>query len=174
MYRRIFPIRSVQIGSIILGGAVMAWLVSALLVAVLQCNPPAKMWDDTIPGFCLDPLAVLVGPGVPNILTDIFILALPVKPILDLHVSFGRKMLIVFTFLTGFLWVSYKSSCSIDAFFSLPLDLLRIANHTIAWWVLAYTILSFSLSLSHPTWHVCQSLSQSSFLFLIKSHANVK
>lgn len=103
MYRRIFPVKVVEVGSIILGIMVLAWAISSYFIAVLQCNPPAKLWNQSMPGFCLDPFAVLIGPGVPNFITDILILALPVKSILRLRVSHGRKVLIIFTFLTGFL-----------------------------------------------------------------------
>lgn len=50
---------------------------------------------------CIKPTPYYVGVAVPNIATDIVLLALPVRMILGLQLSTGQKIGLTATFLTG-------------------------------------------------------------------------
>ncbi|KAI3132515.1 hypothetical protein CBS147325_8741 [Penicillium roqueforti] len=96
MYCRIFPTREIRIASLVLGGMTLSWLVAIILVSVFQCNPIPRAWDTRIPGKCINLKGMFIGNAVPNILTDILILSLPVKVVWGLHASLTHR-LVVFT-----------------------------------------------------------------------------
>ncbi|KAK6610437.1 hypothetical protein H4I96_02035 [Botrytis cinerea] len=98
MYRRIFPVRSIKIGSIILGGLSVAWCISIIMVSVFQCIPMQKIWNPTLEGHCINLKASFIGNAIPNILTDVAILALPMQQVWGLHTSVMQKTHISFVF----------------------------------------------------------------------------
>ncbi|KAL4794691.1 hypothetical protein BDV19DRAFT_399300 [Aspergillus venezuelensis] len=65
LYIRIFPTRGFRIAAHILGAI--------------------TSWDPTLPGSCIDRLAPVIGNAVPNILTDIAILSLPIRMVWKLQ-----------------------------------------------------------------------------------------
>ncbi|KAL4950668.1 hypothetical protein BDW69DRAFT_171580 [Aspergillus filifer] len=101
MYNRIFPVRPMRIGSYVLGGITLAWLISIDLVAILQCTPARKAWDQALPGTCIDLKAALIGKGVPNFITDILILVLPGQSIWMLQTGVWQRASIIAVFLSG-------------------------------------------------------------------------
>lgn len=101
MYCRIFPIRSVAIGSWILAGISIAWAISIIMVSVFQCTPIEKAWNTTLPGHCIDLKKSFIGNGVPNMLTDIAILLLPLKEVWNLQSTRLQKVQLSFVFLLG-------------------------------------------------------------------------
>ncbi|PQE17040.1 hypothetical protein CJF30_00003764 [Rutstroemia sp. NJR-2017a BBW] len=101
MYRRIFPVRSIKIGSLVLGGLSVAWCISIIMVSVFQCVPIQKIWNPTLEGNCINLKASFVGNAIPNILTDVAILALPMQQVWGLHTSVAQKTQISFVFLLG-------------------------------------------------------------------------
>jgi hypothetical protein len=105
MYNRIFPVRYIRIGSYILGGITLSWLISVDLVAIFQGTPIGKAWNKLLPGHCIDLKAALIGNGVPNFVTDICILALPVRCIWNLQAGMWQRISIIAVFLSGSLYV---------------------------------------------------------------------
>ncbi|KAJ5538285.1 hypothetical protein N7494_007764 [Penicillium frequentans] len=101
MYHRIFPVRYVKIGGLILAAITLAWVISIDLLAIFQCTPIAKAYDSTLPGHCISLKGALIGNGVPNFVTDIFILALPSKLIWGLQASLWQRVSVIAVFLTG-------------------------------------------------------------------------
>ncbi|KAL2854879.1 hypothetical protein BJY01DRAFT_257637 [Aspergillus pseudoustus] len=102
MYNRIFPVRYIRIGSYILGGITLAWLISVDLVAIFQCTPVHKAWNQQlVPGRCIDLKAALIGNGVPNFVTDICILALPCRCIWNLQAGLWQRISVIAVFLSG-------------------------------------------------------------------------
>jgi hypothetical protein len=104
MYHRIFPVRTTKIGGYILGGITIAWMISAEFVAIFQCIPVAASYIPDLPGKCVNNKAALIGIGVPNFVTDIFILALPARLIWRLHASLWQRVSILLVFLSGSLY----------------------------------------------------------------------
>ncbi|KAF7950059.1 hypothetical protein EAE96_007361 [Botrytis aclada] len=101
MYCRIFPVRSIKIGSLVLGGLSVAWCISIIMVSVFQCIPIQKIWNPTLEGHCINLKVAFIGNAIPNILTDVAILALPMQQVWGLHTSVMQKTHISFVFLLG-------------------------------------------------------------------------
>ncbi|KUL92522.1 hypothetical protein ZTR_02635 [Talaromyces verruculosus] len=101
MYRRIFPTRGFRIAATILGSIVIGWVIAIICVSVFQCTPIAKAWDFSLSGTCINLKGSFIGNGVPNILTDIAILALPVRIVWGLHASVTHRLSVIVVFLLG-------------------------------------------------------------------------
>ncbi|KAJ6190021.1 hypothetical protein N7519_000042 [Penicillium mononematosum] len=105
MYCRIFPTREIRMASMVLGGVSIAWGIAIILVSIFQCTPIARAWDTHIPGTCINLKASFIGNAVPNIVTDILILSLPVRVVRRLHASLTQRLSVIGTFLLGSLFV---------------------------------------------------------------------
>lgn len=105
MYARIFPTRSFRIAAYILGSIVISWVIAIICVSVFQCTPIAKAWDTSLPGTCINLKDSFVGNAVPNILTDIAILSLPVRVVWGLQATLVHRLTVIAVFLLGSLYV---------------------------------------------------------------------
>jgi hypothetical protein len=64
--------------------------------------PIAYAWDKTIEGGkCFDFRAFATSSSVPNIVTDVAVLFLPIRTVTELRISIGRKAGLMLIFLTG-------------------------------------------------------------------------
>ncbi|KAL2064279.1 hypothetical protein VTL71DRAFT_4773 [Oculimacula yallundae] len=115
MYIRIFPVRQIKIGAIVLGALSISWWIAIILVSIIQCIPMEAIWNPTIKGHCINLKASFIGNAIPNILTDIAILALPMQQVWALQTSVTQKIQISFVFLLG----SYVIVTSIYRFTTL-------------------------------------------------------
>ncbi|CAG8048755.1 unnamed protein product [Penicillium olsonii] len=101
MYARIFPTRGFRIASIILGVVSISWAIAIIFVSVFQCTPIKRAWDPTTPGTCINLKASFIGNAVPNIVTDIAILSLPVRAVWGLHANLVHRLSVIGMFLLG-------------------------------------------------------------------------
>ncbi|KAF5025650.1 hypothetical protein F66182_2256 [Fusarium sp. NRRL 66182] len=101
MYLRIFPSRRFRVVSAIIAATVVAWWIAICAVCIFQCTPIRKAWLPWIDGTCINLKASFVGNAIPNILTDVAILCLPVRQILKLQINFAQKMSLLVMFLLG-------------------------------------------------------------------------
>ncbi|KAK8081124.1 hypothetical protein PG997_008942 [Apiospora hydei] len=101
MYLRIFPSRNFKYTSWAIGAVVIGWWISIVLVCIFQCTPIPKAWNPSLPGHCIDLKASFVGNAIPNIATDIAILAMPVGQVWHLQVNLTQKLSLLFMFLLG-------------------------------------------------------------------------
>ena len=76
-----------------------------LVAEPLQCIPLRALWYDMVEGQCIDIGAFALGTGVISILTDWIALALPIRLVLQLHVSKAKKWQLVGVFMLGGLYV---------------------------------------------------------------------
>lgn len=111
MYSRIFPTRDFRMASYILGIVVISWVIAINLVSIFQCVPIEKTWNPTIPGRCINLKGSFVGNAIPNILTDIAILSLPVRAVWRLHATPTHRVSVIVIFLLGSLYVLPVSIC---------------------------------------------------------------
>lgn len=105
MYARIFPTRGFYIAAIVLGAIATSWVIAIVCVSIFQCTPIAKTWDPTLPGTCINLKGSFIGNAVPNILTDIAILSLPVRVVWQLHSTLTLRLSVIALFLLGSLFV---------------------------------------------------------------------
>jgi len=102
LYRRLFStsktLHSIYIIMIIL----ILDLVGLTALVLGLCQPMAANWDDNIPNAkCLNKRVVSTWITMPNIVTDIWMLVLPIPIIWKLHIVKRVKLGLTFTFLVG-------------------------------------------------------------------------
>ncbi|KAK2018530.1 hypothetical protein LZ32DRAFT_679204 [Colletotrichum eremochloae] len=101
MYCRIFPTNGFRIAAITLGGITIAWWIAIVCVCVFQCTPIEKAYMPFIEGTCIDLKASFIGNAIPNILTDVAILCLPVRQVWKLQATLAQRLSLCFMFLLG-------------------------------------------------------------------------
>jgi hypothetical protein len=78
-------------------------LIAVFFATVLQCTPINKTWDPRVEGTCIDRRILFTVSSSFNILTDMLILALPLRIFIDLKIPRRTKIALMFVFLLGFL-----------------------------------------------------------------------
>jgi hypothetical protein len=102
LYLRIFQNRAERMISHALIYIVLINWIAYLIAASLQCFPFAYQWDKTIKGgTCVDQPVFYRTVSAPNIATDLVILLLPIRMILELKTSSSRKVGLSLVFLSG-------------------------------------------------------------------------
>ncbi|KAJ6004769.1 hypothetical protein N7540_012568 [Penicillium herquei] len=101
IYTRIFPTRGFRIASIVLGITIALWALALICLQILQCSPLSRAWNNSISGTCIDLKGLFIGNGVPNIITDIAILSLPVHAVWRMHASTSHFLSIISIFIFG-------------------------------------------------------------------------
>ena len=102
IYLRIFTTRANRIAVYITGSLVIASWVMATVLVFAKCIPFKYMWDKSIPGgHCVDVHKVYQWITLPNIITDVMILLLPIPTIWRLQMPGIKKVGLTVTFLTG-------------------------------------------------------------------------
>ncbi|KAK4962359.1 hypothetical protein LTR66_012678 [Elasticomyces elasticus] len=86
-----------------LGIAFIATTGIAYVVAtIFQCTPMSAFWNRTIRDkHCVNSGAFWISYSVLNIATDLFILALPIRQIVSLHLPRSDKLALLGVFLLG-------------------------------------------------------------------------
>lgn len=75
--------------------------VGAIVTLLIPCRPVRKYWQPQIPGSCYNFDQVTLGFSTIDIIMDAATLALPVRVILGLQISYRRKIMLCFVFLLG-------------------------------------------------------------------------
>ena len=102
LYRRIFSVQRFRLLANCIASIVLAWWIAVLLVSIFSCHPINGFWDRTIKNFrCINTKEFFVGNAVPNIVTDIIILTLPIREVWRLHAQRHQKIALSFIFLLG-------------------------------------------------------------------------
>ncbi|KAE8313314.1 hypothetical protein BDV41DRAFT_576790 [Aspergillus transmontanensis] len=103
MYRRIFTniSRLFRVGAMICGAVVTLWATAFVPAAIFQCTPVARAWDIDIPGHCINLQLGFYCVALPNILTDIAILSLPIRSCWQLHRSVLYRLSLIGVFMLG-------------------------------------------------------------------------
>ncbi|KAI0455535.1 hypothetical protein F5B21DRAFT_192651 [Xylaria acuta] len=78
-------------------------MIGVFFSTVLQCTPINKTWETSLEGTCIDRRILFTVSSSFNILTDILILALPLRIFIDLKIPRRTKIALMFIFLLGFL-----------------------------------------------------------------------
>jgi hypothetical protein len=96
---------------------VLANIVAYILAALCNCRPIAATWDKSIDGQCGDRRMVYSMTSLPNIVTDLAIILIPIPIISKLKMSRRVKLGVLATFLTGSVYVSNLpfQDCKYDA-----------------------------------------------------------
>ncbi len=110
LYLRIFPsLRFRQITWIGIGVHACIF-VSHTLVTVFPCQPIRGFWTPTIPSKCIDANRFYWAQATLNVITDVFILLLPIPTIWKLRASIKQRVGLTLLFMLGGLSVSRDHS----------------------------------------------------------------
>lgn len=100
-YRRLFPLKSVLRILQVVASVVLAWQIAIIAGYTWECRPIQKAWDTMVPGTCIDLKKLWLGNAIPNIITDIVIIIIPLPLIWKLHLPRFQRLLLCGVFLTG-------------------------------------------------------------------------
>ncbi|KAI4162631.1 MAG: hypothetical protein LQ342_003677 [Letrouitia transgressa] len=101
-FLRVFTRRDARLTCYVLIGFVTATWAAYILAANLKCRPLAYQWDKHIPGgYCANIEAYYKTTSVPNIVTDLVIIMLPVPTVIALKTTLVRKVGLLCVFLVG-------------------------------------------------------------------------
>ena len=102
LYHRIFPSKNIR-RAVWVNLAVLVCLTMATVIAGLaECTPFAANWYPDLRGaHCINKLAFYRYGSIPNILTDIAMLILPLKVVWNLQTSTRLKIGLIATFTAG-------------------------------------------------------------------------
>lgn len=101
MFLRIF-VSPVQRGiTYILMFVLCATAVADIIANYLQCIPLSHLWDPTGDGYCFNQNAYWRWGTFPNIVTDVFMIFLPIPTVLKIQLSWKDKIGVLLTFLVG-------------------------------------------------------------------------
>ena len=101
-YARIFPTRNFTRVLYAVGFVTLVWWISSQMLAIFQCHPIHSFWtrfdDDSK---CIDLKAFFIGQAVPNIITDLVLLVLPLPYIWRLQLPVSQKVMLTGCFTFG-------------------------------------------------------------------------
>ena len=102
LYLRLFTLKPYRIAVYALAVIVLTTGIVCPVMSLNLCRPFEFNWDRTIPGgSCWDENAFYRWGSLPNILTDVVMLILPMPIVWNLHISKRLKLGLTITFLTG-------------------------------------------------------------------------
>lgn len=102
LYRSLFPTRFMTVACYIAGAMVVSWMIATACVTVFLCHPVAYNWDTSIPGGgCGNTPASWMSTGIVNIITDLVVLAIPVRELVHLQMATYKKIVLIIVFALG-------------------------------------------------------------------------
>lgn len=101
LYWRLFSLPSFRTKVYLIVGFVAAWAIAGVLGSILQCVPISLAWNPAEQGFCFNLGAFTLVLGVVNVITDFFILMLPVRLVKNLHLNRAKRRPIILIFCAG-------------------------------------------------------------------------
>lgn len=112
LYVRVFTMlsRGFATGVWIIGSFVGATGLVLICGSIFQCTPIAYNWDKTTQGRCIDMVQFARFMAIPNVITGMGMLILPLPMVWSLHMTSSRKIALTATFLHGIMLV-FQSSC---------------------------------------------------------------
>lgn len=104
-YLRIFVSNEFRILTWVCMGCAAAYWLGSVLQIFLICTPFARNWNPTLPGHCASQNVAFSTIGAFNLITDVMIMALPIRFIWKLQMSTATKMALFGIFSLGILYV---------------------------------------------------------------------
>jgi len=102
LYGRLFPNRSTRIIIKALLVVLISLTISNVVADLAACRPFKANWETNLPGArCIDKEAFFIWGSIPNIITDVVMLVLPMPMVWKLHTSKRIKLGLTITFAVG-------------------------------------------------------------------------
>ncbi|KAJ6016944.1 hypothetical protein N7451_000323 [Penicillium sp. IBT 35674x] len=108
MYTRIFPNREFRVAVIVLGVVTVAWIIVITCMNVIQCAPVERAWNTSIPGACIDARDLFIATSVPNIVTDIATIILPMQSVWKAKATITHRLAVTALILLVLFTSSYR------------------------------------------------------------------
>lgn len=106
LYARLFSTKHYRYAIYSIGSVVTLTCISGQIFNAVICRPFSYIWDKSTPnGYCWDLAAAYRYISIPNLLTDICILILPLHGVWHLQMKVIHKIGLTVTFLLGCLYV---------------------------------------------------------------------
>ena len=103
-YYRIFELSIYRNSIKVIASVILATWISETIVCFASCQPFAYRWDKTIPsGHCIDKKAFYTWGSLPNVITDIAMLILPLPIVYRLQMPRKAKTGLYVVFTVGLL-----------------------------------------------------------------------
>lgn len=118
LYRRIFsPIRwsTFDVAIVVLVVLIFGFYSSTTIAKAFECSPREKIWDNAVPGKCIQMEWLLMASGGFNTVTDYLIMLLPIQAIRKLQMDKLKQTLVVLAFTFG-LWCVQSSDTRLRPF----------------------------------------------------------
>lgn len=113
-YRRIFSMQSRIRTFINLGIAVVISVTaSVFFTSVFICNPVERAWNAAVPGKCFNPNIPTWLSTISSVVTDIYILVLPIVPLWRLNMRLRSKLRVMVAFSFGIMYILTQLWCVI-------------------------------------------------------------
>ncbi|KAI8949603.1 hypothetical protein F4801DRAFT_552681 [Xylaria longipes] len=77
------------------------WFISMFIERLLVCNPPAKLWDPSIPGFCVNSQIVIAAGESINSLLDFIMIGMALYVVNKLKISPSQRFQLSLIFAIG-------------------------------------------------------------------------
>ncbi|KAF2010837.1 hypothetical protein BU24DRAFT_46890 [Aaosphaeria arxii CBS 175.79] len=102
-YWRLFSMSSMRVPIYFVTCFVVGWFIASILVAAFQCIPVASLWTPALKSSakCIQLRPFFFGVSIPNILADLFLLALPLPYVWSLKISITQRVFVIGFFLLG-------------------------------------------------------------------------
>ncbi|KAI9686107.1 MAG: hypothetical protein M1820_010696 [Bogoriella megaspora] len=101
LYLRIFTYKWPRICCWTIAAIIIITAIGNVFGIALQCFPVEKAWNPTLPGHCNNIQAHLIYGSLPNIVTDVAMLLLPIPLVWKLQTSTHVKIGLLATFMVG-------------------------------------------------------------------------
>lgn len=103
LYRYIFTSKRLYLVITITTWFMIAWGIAFVGVAIFSCNPIYAFWEFELKAtaYCINDQAWYIAMAVPTILTDLLILAMPIRQVWKLQLDQKSKIALTFIFLLG-------------------------------------------------------------------------
>ena len=100
-YARLFTIGNFRRWVIAAGAFVTATHVSIIIAQLFQCTPVSHFWTAADGGHCINEVAFYLASGCLNIVGDVLVVSLPIRPVWQLRTSLGMRVALLFLFCLG-------------------------------------------------------------------------
>ena len=102
LYHRVFPRKNLRLAVWIIFAILVCLEISTVITGLAECTPFEANWNPDLQGaHCINKLAFYRYGSIPNILTDIAMLILPLKAVWKLQTSTRLKIGLIATFTVG-------------------------------------------------------------------------
>lgn len=124
-YKRLFSGRFFRYAVDALIIITILWCVSVCFTGVFLCTPIKRSWLPETPGNCINLISFYYGLQIPNVVSDAFILLLPLKEVADLQLPAKQKIGVALTCALWMLLVYLRSLRAITYLTALQVSHIR-------------------------------------------------